>query len=88
MKKTDLEKIKGRKLAGGGFGTPDRFGRGAAEPAERRAQRERDREQGLVPFACKLHHELVEQVQARARERGVGLSEIAEELIRKGLAAK
>jgi hypothetical protein len=31
MKKTDLDKIKGKQIAGGGFaGAGDRFGRGAA----------------------------------------------------------
>ncbi|HYC37162.1 MAG TPA: hypothetical protein VEC19_12120 [Usitatibacter sp.] len=90
MKKTDLEKLKGKKIAGSGFGggTGDRFGRGAATPGDRREQREREREAGLVPFAVKLHGDLVKQVHDLARERGTGLNEVTAELIRKGLAAK
>lgn len=85
MKKTDLEKLKGKKL-GGGMGANDRFGRGAAEPGDRREQRERDREAGLIPFACKLHGDLIRDIHAAAQAKGVGLNEITEELIRKGLA--
>ena len=87
MKKTDLEKVKGKKLIGGGT-TPDRFGKGSSEPLDRREQRERDRQAGLVPFAVKLHGDLVREVQARAQARGVGLNEITAELIEKGLKAK
>ena len=87
MKKTDLEKHKGKKLAGAGT-TPDRFGKGAGEVLDRREQRERDREAGLVPFAVKLHGDLVREVHAAAQARGVGLNEVTAELIRKGLAAK
>lgn len=85
MKKAELEKVKGKKITGGGYGASDRFGRGAGAAADRREQRERDREAGLVPFAVKLHGELVREIQARAQARGVGLNEIAEELLRKGL---
>jgi hypothetical protein len=87
MKKTDLEKHKGKKLAGAGT-TPDRFGKGASEVLDRREQRERDREMGLVPFAVKLHGDLVRQVQAAAQAEGVGLNEITAKLIERGLKAK
>ena len=87
MKKTDLEKLKGIKLAGGGP-TPDRFGKGAAVVLDRREQREREREMGLVPFAVKLHSDLVRELHAAAAKRGVGLNELTSELLRKGLAAK
>ena len=89
MKKTDLEKIKGKKIAGGGFGgAGDRFGRGAAVPGDKREQRERDREMGLVPFAVKLHGDLVREIHAAAQARGEGLNEVTADLIRKGLKAK
>jgi hypothetical protein len=88
MKKTDLEKLKGKKIAAGGFGTPDRFGRDAAAPGDKRAQREHDRELGLVAFACKLHGDLVREVHAAAQAKGVGLGEITAELLRKGLDKK
>ena len=89
MKKADLEKLKGKKLAGGGFGgANDRFGRGAGVPADKREQRSRDREMGLVPFAVKLHGDLVKEIHAAAQARGEGLNEVAADLIRKGLKAK
>ena len=84
MKKTDLEKMKAKKLAGGGT-VPDRFGKGAAQVVDRREQRERDREAGLVPFAVKLHGDLVRQIQARAQEKGVSLNEITSELLTRAL---
>ena len=89
MKKADLEKLQGKKITGGGFGpAADRFGKGASAVLDKREQRERDRELGLVPFACKLHEDLVRQVHEAARAKGVGLNEIADELLRKGLAVK
>jgi hypothetical protein len=88
MKKTDLEKLKGKKIAGGGFGAPDRYGKGATDPGDRRAQREHDRELGLIPFACKLHSDLVAEVRAAAEKKGVGLNEITAELLRRGLDKK
>jgi hypothetical protein len=30
MKKAELEKLKGKKITGGGFGASERFGKGAA----------------------------------------------------------
>ena len=88
MKKTDLEKLKGKKIAGGGFGQPDRYGKGSGEANDRRAQREHDRELGLIPFACKLQGDLVAEVRAAAEKKGVGLNEITAELLRKGLDKK
>jgi hypothetical protein len=88
MKKTDLEKHKGKKITGGGFGHADRYGKGSGEANDRRAQREHDRELGLIPFACKLHGDLVAEVRAAAEKKGVGLNEIAAELLRKGLDSK
>ena len=87
MKKTDLEKLKATKLAGSGT-TPDRFGKGASAVLDKREQRERDREMGLVPFAVKLHSDLVRELHAAAAKRGVGLNELTSELLSKGLAAK
>ena len=81
--------MKGKKIAGGGFGgANDRFGRGAGAPADKREQRERDREMGLVPFAVKLHGDLVKEIHAAAQARGEGLNEVTADLIRKGLKAK
>ncbi len=87
MKKTDLEKNKGLKIAGGinRFGTPGRFGKDANVPLDRREQRKADQALGLVPFAVKLNGELVKQVQALAQARKTGLNEVVAELLKKGL---
>jgi hypothetical protein len=87
MKKADLEKLQGRKLAGAGT-TPDRFGKGASAVLDKREQRDREREAGLVPFAVKLHSDLVRDLHAAATKRGVGLNELTAELLRKALSAK
>lgn len=84
MKKTDLEKLKGKKLAGAGT-VPDRFGKGAASVPDRREQRSRDREAGLVPFAVKLHADLVREIQARAQAGNKSLNEVTTEIITRGL---
>jgi hypothetical protein len=88
VKKTDLEKNKGLKIAGGinRFGTPGRFGKDANVPLDRREQRKLDQAQGLVPFAVKLSGDLVGQVQALAQARKAGLNEVVAELLKKGLA--
>jgi hypothetical protein len=88
MKKTDLEKLKGKKITGGGFGASDRYGKGSGDANDRRAQREHERELGLVAFACKLHGDLVRELQAAAQAKGVGLNEITAEILRKGLDRK
>ncbi len=89
MKKADLEKVKGKTIAGRqGPGGSDRYGKGAAEVVDRRQQRRRDQEAGLVPFAVKLQGDLVKEIQALARTHGTGVNEVVEELLRKGLKAK
>ena len=88
MKATGLAKLKGKKIEvqQRQTGTPDRFGKDAHLALDKRGQRERDREQGLVPFACKLHGDLVKQIRDLAASRSMGLNEITAELIVKGLA--
>lgn len=87
MKKTDLEKNKAFKLRDGVryAGTPQRFAAGSAAPT-RREQRKLDQAAGLVPFAVKLHHDLVEQLHALAAEEAGDLSAVTERLLRAGLA--
>jgi hypothetical protein len=87
VKKTDLEKNKGLKIAGSvnRFGTPGRFGKDAGIHLDRREQRKLDQSRGLVPFAVKLDGDLVKQVQALAQERQTGLNEVVAELLKKGL---
>lgn len=88
MKKPELEKLKGKKISVGGPAGADRYGKGSAEPMDRREQRERDRELGLVPFACKLHGDMVREIHALAQARNLSLNELTAELLKKGLKAK
>lgn len=85
MKKTELEKRKALKIANEMRRSGNPFSRVEAE-ADRRAQRERDRALGLVPFAVKLPHDLVRQMQAEAQSRGARLDDLVAEWLRKGLA--
>lgn len=88
MKLTDLMKLKGRKIEGRmGGATPDRFGKGAAEVVDKKEQRRRDQEAGLVPFAVKLHGDLIKRLHALAQERQVSLNELTAELIHTGLGS-
>ena len=90
MKKTDLEKNKAKKLAGNmkQAPIPGRFGKESAAPLDKREQRKRDQELGLVPFAVKLHGDLVKQLQARAEADGKTLNDVTAELLQKTLAKK
>jgi hypothetical protein len=90
MKLTDLHKNQGRKIEGEARrgGVADRYGKGAAEVIDRKEQRKRDAAAGLVPFACKLHVDLVKELQARAGGSGADLNETVADLLRKGLAEK
>ena len=87
MKKTDLDKNIGLKVASRmkQAGTPLRFGKGAAEVHDRREQRKRDQALVLVPFAVKLQSELVKQIQALAQSQQLGINEVVAELLKKGL---
>ena len=87
MKKTDLAKSDAKKLMnqmgkGAAIGAP-----GKTAAPDRREQRERERALGLVPFAVKLNGDLVQQLHAQAKERGVELNELVAELLQKGLSA-
>ncbi|MBL0141625.1 MAG: hypothetical protein IPP91_06045 [Betaproteobacteria bacterium] len=90
MKLTDLHKNEGLKIDGetrrGGI--PDRYGRGSAVVPDRKEQRKLDAAAGLVPFACKLHGDLVKELQARAQASGSDLNETVADVLKKGLAAK
>ena len=86
MKKTDLAKSDAKKIMNQMGARSASFGAADAAPADRREQRERDRALGLVPFAVKLNGELVAQLQALARERGVEMNQLVDEVVRKGLA--
>lgn len=82
MKRTELEKRKGLAIQNALKRTP---ARPDAPPVDRRAQRERDRAAGLVPFAIKLHGDLVRQLQQRAAARGIDLAALTDELLRQAM---
>ena len=83
MKKTELEKRKGLKIANALRQSGPRFD--TAAPADRRAQRERDRAAGLVPFAVKLPGDLLRQLHEHSQQHKLPLNELVEQLLRTGL---
>ncbi|MDD5248188.1 MAG: hypothetical protein PHY45_04335 [Rhodocyclaceae bacterium] len=87
MKRTDLAKNLGHKLDGRmkRAGTPERFA--GAAVLDRKEQRKLDQAQGLIPFAVKLDAQLAEKIRALAESRQIGLHELVDELLRKGLTA-
>lgn len=89
MKRTDLAKRDAERLKNQMGAQNAAFGAAAARGAapDRREQRERERALGLVPFAVKLNGELVKQLQALSKERGVELNELVAELLQKGMSA-
>jgi hypothetical protein len=86
MKKTELEKRKGLKLANDLRLAGNPYARSGETEADRRARRDRDRALGLVPFAAKLPQELVRQMQAEAEARGARLDDLVAEWLRRGIA--
>ena len=90
MKKTDLEKLKGAKISGNMklSSIPDRFGKDAANMVDKREQRKRDQDAGLIPFAVKIHSDLIQQIRALADAEGKSLNDVTAELLTKALAKK
>jgi hypothetical protein len=87
MKKTDLYKNLGLKIDGKlkQAGTPDRFAQGGV--LDRKEQRKLDQEKGLIPFAVKLNAQLAAELQTLAKARVLGMNDLVDELLRKGMAA-
>ena len=87
MKRTDLEKHKGKKIDGSmaAAATPGRYGRDSTALPDRREQRRRDQAMGLVPFAVKLDGELVRKLNALAQERQTSLNALVGELLQGAL---
>lgn len=86
LKKTQLERLKAANLEDRlrKSAPPERYA-GGAHQLSRKEQRERDRAQGLVPFAVKLKGDLVQRLQAKAGEENKPLNEVVAELLEKGL---
>jgi len=89
MKRTDLVKNLAKKIEVKmqAAGVPGRFAQGASQLPDRREQRKLDQAAGLVPFAVKLHSDLVKQVQALAAAGGGNLNAVVDRLLRAGLSA-
>jgi hypothetical protein len=83
MKRTELEKRKGLKIANALRQSGNRFDAAANVP--RREQRERDRAAGLVPVAVKLHGNLVQQLHEAAQQRQLSLNDLMDRLLRSAL---
>lgn len=83
MAKSDAKKLMGQMLAPGAAG----FGNTDTPQVDKREQRRRDQALGLIPFAVKLNSDLVAQLQALAKERGIELNEVVADVITRGLAA-
>lgn len=88
MKPTDLEKLRGLKINNRlkQGGAPGRYGAEAGAAPDRREQRRRDQELGLVPFAVKLPAALAARLREQAQARGTDLNGLVAELLEKGLA--
>jgi hypothetical protein len=88
MKRTDLEKLQGKKVVENmrRERARDRFGAGSGVVHDKREQRRREQAAGLVPFAVKLPADLVAAVQERARATETPLNVVAAELLRLALA--
>ena len=87
MKKSDLDKQLGQKIGGRMKATasPTRFAQGAADTPDRREQRRRDAEAGLIPFACKRPLPLVERLRDRSTGHPGGINGLLAELLEKAL---
>ena len=88
MKRGELEKRQGSKLTNQMRADGNAYGRAVAPEFDRRAQRDRDRAAGLIPFAVKLPQDLVKTLQERAATQSVSLNDVTADLLRKALAAK
>jgi adenosyl cobinamide kinase/adenosyl cobinamide phosphate guanylyltransferase len=86
MKKTDMERLKGARIAGQlkQAGTPARYGKDSAAES-RRERRRREQALGLVPIALKLDAGLVERLREHAQRRGAALDAAVAELLQQAL---
>ena len=83
MKKVEMERLKGARIENDM--RRERLPGGTAATVDRREQRRRDQAAGLMPFAVKLHGDLVKRIQALAQARNASVNEVVAELLEKGL---
>ncbi len=88
MKKSDLDKNKGLKIAGAmkAAAVPERFAQGSNAMLSKRERRSLDAAAGLVPFACKLPSDLLKRLNERAAAHEGGVNALVAHLLEKGLA--
>jgi hypothetical protein len=82
MAKSDAKKLMGQMAPAGAAA----FGKTADAPVDRKEQRKLDQAAGLVPFAVKLHGDLIAQLHALAKERGTDMNETVAAVLAKGMA--
>ncbi|MDB5801613.1 MAG: hypothetical protein JWL63_2552 [Rhodocyclales bacterium] len=78
-----LQKAMAKKLKGQIDAAPMRSGK--TEAIDKREQRKRDQELGLIPFACKLPSTLVEQLREKSAAHDGGINGLVTELLTKAL---
>ena len=88
MKRGELEKRQASKLTNQMRAAGNAYERAVAPEPDRRAQRDRDRALGLIPFAVKLPQQLVRELQRLSEERKISLNDLTAEAIKKGLGGK
>lgn len=81
MAKSDAKKLMGKMVAPNVAG----FGKDNPSIVDRREQRKRDQEQGLVPFAVKINSELVQQLKELAKSRDADFNTVVSEVLTRGL---
>lgn len=89
LKKTDLAKNLGLKISQSmkKAGVPGRFAQAASQTLDRKERRKLEQAEGLVPFAVKLHDDLVSTLRQLAEQEGGNLNALTERLLRAGLAS-
>jgi hypothetical protein len=89
MKKTGLVKQLAKKLDGRmrTAAVPGRFAHNSTDAVlDKREQRKLDAEAGLVPFACKLPSDLVNQLRQQALAHEGGVNALVAQALTKTLA--
>ena len=86
MKKTGMAKSDAKKLMGKMVAPGAVFGK-ATDIVDKKEQRKRDQDLGLVPFAVKLNSDLVQQLHTQSKERELDMNQLVAQLLAKGLAA-
>jgi hypothetical protein len=79
------QRLKAAKIEGGMRRERAPVPAGSAPTLDHKAQRKRHQAAGLVPFAVKLHGDLVKRIHDRAQERQASVDEIVAELLEKAL---